>query len=103
MELTYSQAFKKLDANKNGYIELSDIKLFYNAKGHPKVISGDKTEVRPKMSYGEVVTIDRTKFCRNSWTISTKSRRMELSHLQNSRTTTMESVCPSTETITSNR
>eukprot|EP00163_Fabomonas_tropica_P018952 TRINITY_DN3335_c0_g1_i3.p1 TRINITY_DN3335_c0_g1~~TRINITY_DN3335_c0_g1_i3.p1 ORF type:complete len:220 (-),score=68.69 TRINITY_DN3335_c0_g1_i3:147-806(-) len=38
------KAFKKLDANKNGFIELDDIRFFYNAKGHPKVLAGEKTE-----------------------------------------------------------
>lgn len=31
------KAFKKLDANKNGVIQLDDIKLFYNAKLNPQV------------------------------------------------------------------
>jgi Ca2+-binding EF-hand superfamily protein len=38
------KAFKKLDANKNGVIQLDDIKLFYNAKLNPEVTSGRKTE-----------------------------------------------------------
>jgi hypothetical protein len=38
------KAFKKLDANKNGVIQLDDIKLFYNAKLNPQVLSGEKTE-----------------------------------------------------------
>eukprot|EP00163_Fabomonas_tropica_P005639 TRINITY_DN15253_c0_g1_i1.p1 TRINITY_DN15253_c0_g1~~TRINITY_DN15253_c0_g1_i1.p1 ORF type:complete len:543 (+),score=132.06 TRINITY_DN15253_c0_g1_i1:247-1875(+) len=37
-------AFDKLDVDKNGYLDLNDIKAFYNAKGHPKVLSGEKTE-----------------------------------------------------------
>ncbi len=38
------KAFDKLDANKNGIIELDDIKHFYNAKMHPDVKSKKKTE-----------------------------------------------------------
>jgi Ca2+-binding EF-hand superfamily protein len=38
------KAFKKLDATKNGLVTLEDIKLFYNAKLNPKVLSGEKTE-----------------------------------------------------------
>ena len=38
------KAFKKLDANKNGVVQLDDIKLFYNAKLNPEVLSGKKTE-----------------------------------------------------------
>jgi len=38
------KAFEKLDANSNGIIEIDDIKHFYNAKMHPDVKSGKKTE-----------------------------------------------------------
>ena len=38
------RAFDKLDDNKNGIIELDDIKRFYNAKFHPDVKAGKKTE-----------------------------------------------------------
>lgn len=38
------RAFEKLDRNGNGIIELDDIKTFYNAKQHPDVRSGKKTE-----------------------------------------------------------
>lgn len=38
------KAFDKLDDNKNGIIELDDIKRFYNAKLHPEVRAGKKTE-----------------------------------------------------------
>lgn len=37
-------AFKKLDANGNGEITLDDVKKFYNAKNHPDVKAGKKTE-----------------------------------------------------------
>ena len=38
------RAFEKLDRNGNGIVELNDIKCFYNAKMHPDVRSGKKTE-----------------------------------------------------------
>jgi len=38
------QAFAILDIDKSGELDLTDIKHFYNAKKHPKVISGEKTE-----------------------------------------------------------
>jgi len=38
------RAFEKLDRNGNGVVELDDIKGFYNAKQHPEVRSGKKTE-----------------------------------------------------------
>lgn len=38
------QAFNKLDADKSGVVELADIKEFYNAKQHPDVRQGKKTE-----------------------------------------------------------
>ncbi|EGR31608.1 hypothetical protein IMG5_105900, partial [Ichthyophthirius multifiliis] len=38
------KVFNKLDKNKNGYIELDDIIGIYNAKQHPDVKNGKKTE-----------------------------------------------------------
>lgn len=38
------QAFKKLDRNGNGTVELDDIRGVYNASKHPDVINGKKTE-----------------------------------------------------------
>ena len=38
------QVFKSLDKNKIGEVELDDIREAYNAKMHPDVISGKKTE-----------------------------------------------------------
>ena len=38
------KAFDKLDDNKNGILELDDIKRFYNAKQHPDVKARKKTE-----------------------------------------------------------
>lgn len=39
-----AQAFNKIDADKSGYLEYNDIKDLYNAKRHPDVIAGKKTE-----------------------------------------------------------
>ena len=38
------RAFEKVDRNGNGILELDDIKGVYNAKFHPEVRSGKKTE-----------------------------------------------------------
>jgi hypothetical protein len=38
------KAFEKCDIDKNGVLELSDIKSSYNAKMHPDVKAGKKTE-----------------------------------------------------------
>jgi len=38
------RAYGIMDADKSGTLTLSDIKLKYNAKKHPKVISGELTE-----------------------------------------------------------
>ncbi len=38
------QVFNKLDRNRNGSIEVDDIIGIYNAKQHPDVKSGKKTE-----------------------------------------------------------
>lgn len=38
------KAFRKLDKDSNGFIELEDIKGIYNASKHPDVIQGRKTE-----------------------------------------------------------
>ncbi len=38
------KAFTKLDKNGNGIIEIDDIKGTYNAKNHPDVKMGKKTE-----------------------------------------------------------
>ena len=37
-------AFNKLDADKSGIVDIFDIKQFYNAKQHPDVKAGKKTE-----------------------------------------------------------
>lgn len=37
-------AFKKIDRDNSGILDLNDIKGVYNAKNHPEVRSGKKTE-----------------------------------------------------------
>jgi Ca2+-binding EF-hand superfamily protein len=39
-----NKAFDKLDYDRSGVIDLTDIRHFYNAKGHPDVRSGRKSE-----------------------------------------------------------
>lgn len=43
-QLLVRRAFDKLDRNKNGIVELDDLKGVYNAKFHPDVKLGKKTE-----------------------------------------------------------
>ena len=38
------RAFAKMDKNKNGTIELADLRGTYKAEGNPKVVSGEMTE-----------------------------------------------------------
>ena len=38
------KVYKKLDYNDNGVVEVDDVKHFYNAKNHPEVRKGRKTE-----------------------------------------------------------
>jgi Ca2+-binding EF-hand superfamily protein len=38
------QAFKKIDRDGSGVVDYNDIKDIYNAKRHPDVIQGKKTE-----------------------------------------------------------
>jgi Ca2+-binding EF-hand superfamily protein len=47
------KAFRKIDANSNGFIELDDIKDTYNASKHPDVIQGRKTEDQILMEFLE--------------------------------------------------
>lgn len=39
-----AQAFKKLDKDGNGWIDINDLRGVYNAKKHPDVIAGKKSE-----------------------------------------------------------
>jgi len=38
------RAFEKMDKDGNGVLEIADLKGVYNAKYHPEVLSGKKTE-----------------------------------------------------------
>ena len=38
------RVFKKLDFNENGYIDIDDVRKSYNAKQHPDVRAGKKSE-----------------------------------------------------------
>ena len=38
------EAFKKLDKDGNGWIDINDVRGVYNAKKHPDVLQGKKTE-----------------------------------------------------------
>ena len=39
-----AQAFKKLDADGNGWIDINDVRGVYNASKHPDVLAGKKNE-----------------------------------------------------------
>ena len=43
-----AQAFKKLDKDGNGWIDINDIKGVYNARKHPDLLAGKKTEEQIK-------------------------------------------------------
>ena len=42
--MTVTLAFKRFDADGNGHINVEDLKSRYNAKNHPDVKMGKKTE-----------------------------------------------------------
>ena len=43
-QATVMKAFKKLDKDGNGWIDINDVRGVYNGKKHPDVLSGKKTE-----------------------------------------------------------
>jgi len=47
------QAFQKIDKDGNGYVDINDIRGTYNAKRHPDVIQGKKTEDEVLMEFLE--------------------------------------------------
>lgn len=47
------QAFNKIDSDKSGWVDINDIKGVYNAKRHPDVIQGKKTEEDVLMEFLE--------------------------------------------------
>jgi Ca2+-binding EF-hand superfamily protein len=48
-----AQAFKKLDRDGNGYVDINDITGVYSAKSHPEVKSGKKTEQQVLLEFLE--------------------------------------------------
>ena len=52
-----AQAYNKLDSDKNGWVDINDIKGIYNAKRHPDVIQGKKTEEDILMEFLETFEI----------------------------------------------
>ena len=47
------KAFRKIDKDSSGLIDIDDIKDLYNAKKHPDVIQGKKTEEQILMEFLE--------------------------------------------------
>ena len=47
------QAYNNIDSDKNGYLDINDIKGTYNAKSHPDVLQGKKTEEQILMEFLE--------------------------------------------------
>lgn len=47
------KAFRKLDKDSSGFLDIDDIKDLYNASKHPDVIQGKKTEQQILMEFLE--------------------------------------------------
>lgn len=60
------KAYMKLDPNKTGNIAVIDIKKFYCAKRHPKVLSGEATEEQLRAAFVETMQ----ESCRDSSAVS---------------------------------
>jgi len=58
------QAYAKLDRDANGYVDINDIKGVYNAKSHPDVLQGKKTEDQILMEFLE--TFETHHSCRGN-------------------------------------
>lgn len=54
------RVFKKLDFNENGYIDVDDVKKSYNARQHPDVRAGKKTEEEVLMEFLETFEAHRS-------------------------------------------
>lgn len=54
------KAFDKLDADKSGELDVSDVKKFYNAKNHPDVKQGKKTEDEVLTDFLETFEVHRS-------------------------------------------
>ena len=50
---TVAQAYNKIDRDQNGYVDINDIKGVYNARQHPDVLQGKKTEDQILMEFLE--------------------------------------------------
>jgi hypothetical protein len=59
-----AQAYKKLDKDGNGWIDINDIKGVYSAKTHPDVLSGKKTEEQILLEFLE--TFETHHNCRDN-------------------------------------
>lgn len=59
-----AQAYKKLDRDGNGWIDINDIKGVYSAKTHPDVTSGKKSEDQILLEFLE--TFETHHSCRNN-------------------------------------
>ena len=55
-----TKAFQKLDADHSGVLEVNDVKHFYNAKDHPDVKSGKKTEDEILIDFLETFDVHRS-------------------------------------------
>ena len=51
------KAFRSIDRDGNGFIEIEDIKDIYNAKKHPDVMQGKKSEEQILMDFLETFEI----------------------------------------------
>lgn len=47
------KAFRKIDKDSSGFLDIDDIKDLYNASKHPDVIQGKKTESQILMEFLE--------------------------------------------------
>jgi len=47
------KAFRKIDKDSSGFIDIDDIKDIYNASKHPDVVQGKKTEANILMEFLE--------------------------------------------------
>lgn len=53
-------AFNKMDVDGNGYLEYSDVKGVYNARNHPDVKKGKKTEEEVVQDFLETFEVHRS-------------------------------------------
>ena len=54
------RAYEKLDVDKNGVLEVSDVKHCYNAQAHPDVKQGKKTEDEVLQDFLETFEVHRS-------------------------------------------